>query len=95
MKLLRRILTPVILPALLLPAVFVLSALAQDVPRMPKEELRAKLDSSDILLIDVRATTDWFLTRKKIKTAVRRDPHSPEKWIGSLPRDKTIVLYCA
>lgn len=70
-------------------------ARASDAPRMPKEELRAILGSPDIVIIDVRAQTDWLLTKQKIKGAVRENPREPEKWIDTYSKDKTIVLYCA
>ena len=84
-----------ILAVVLLAGTVTAPAGASDAPRMPKEELRAKLGSPDIVIIDVRAQTDWLLTKQKIKGAVRENPRQPEKWIDRYSKDKTIVLYCA
>lgn len=83
------------LAAWVMAAFHALPAAGQEPPRMPKDELKAMLGSPEVVLIDVRAATDWFLAKKKIRTAVRKDPRKPEEWMNSLPRDRTIVLYCA
>ena len=41
---------------------------AQDVPRITKEELKKKLCSKYLMLIDVRVTQGWEQSNKKIKT---------------------------
>jgi len=66
-----------------------------DVPRISKEELKAKLGSSDMVLLDVRAKADWEKSDEKIAGAVRMDPETVEAWAGTLPKDKEIILYCA
>jgi len=66
-----------------------------DVPRISKDELKAKLGSSDVVLLDVRAKADWEKSDKKITGAVRKDPQTVDAWAGTLPKDKEIVLYCA
>ena len=66
-----------------------------DVPRISKEELKAKLGSSDVVLLDVRAKPDWEKSDEKITGAVRMDPQTVDAWAGTLPKDKEIVLYCA
>jgi rhodanese-related sulfurtransferase len=84
---------------LLLSVLFVSAVAAEtsaaEAPRMPKEELKAKLGTSDLIIIDVRAMTDWLFTKEKIKGATREDPRKVEEWINKYPKDKTIVLYCA
>lgn len=70
-------------------------ALAGDVPRMSKENLKSRLGSPDVVVLDVRAEGDWRPSDKKIKGAVREDPTDVESWIKDHPKDKTIVLYCA
>jgi len=82
----------------LLPAVLFAAALASPVnaleaPRMPKEELKARLGNPAVIIIDVRTLTDWILTSKEIKGAVRENPRRPDTWIGKYTRDRTIVLY--
>ena len=66
-----------------------------NVPRISKDELKAKLGSSDIVLLDVRSKTDWEKSDEKIPGAVRMDPQTVDVWAGTLPKDKEIVLYCA
>jgi rhodanese-related sulfurtransferase len=68
---------------------------AQDVPRISKDELKAKLESPDMMLIDVRADSDWKKSDEKIKGAIRMDPGTVDSWAATLPKDKEIILYCA
>ncbi len=67
----------------------------KDVPRITKEELKAKLGSSDLVLLDVRANNDWEKSNEKIAGAVRMDPEAVDAWADTLRKDKEIVLYCA
>ena len=67
----------------------------QDVPRIPKGELKAKLGSPDLVLIDVRSGDDWESSGEKISGAVRMDPATVDAWAATLPKDKEIILYCA
>jgi hypothetical protein len=66
-----------------------------DVPRITKDELKTKLGSSGVVLLDVRAKNDWEMSNEKITGAVRMDPQTVDAWAGTLPKDKDIVLYCA
>jgi hypothetical protein len=68
---------------------------AKDVPRISKDELKTKLGSPDVILLDVRAQNDWEMSDEKITGAVRMDPQTVDAWAGTLPKDKDIVLYCA
>jgi rhodanese-related sulfurtransferase len=68
---------------------------SKDVPRITKEELKAKLGSPDLVLIDVRTGSDWEKSDEKITGALRMDPENVDTWVGTLPKDKEIVLYCA
>ena len=68
---------------------------AQDAPRISKDELKAKLGSSDVVLIDVRTGSDWEKSNEKITGAVRMDPSTAETWSATLPKDKEIILYCS
>jgi rhodanese-related sulfurtransferase len=69
--------------------------LAAEAPRMEKEQLKAQLGNPDVVVLDVRALTDWVMAKEKIKGAVRENPRDVEDWSGKYPKDKTIVLYCA
>ncbi len=65
------------------------------VPRIAKDELKLKLGSPDLVLLDVRSHSDWGKSAEKITGAVRMDPDSVDAWSETLPRDREIVLYCA
>ena len=68
---------------------------AQDAPRISKDELKAKLGSPDVVLIDVRTESDWGKSDEKITDAVRMDPATVDVWAATLSKDKEIILYCA
>ena len=70
-------------------------AKSTDAPRMTKEELKAKLDNPDLVIIDVRFGLDWTGSDLKIKGAVREDPEAVGSWANKYPKDKTLVFYCA
>ncbi len=65
------------------------------VEKMTKEELRAKLDSPDVVVVDVRLGKDWKASEEKIKGAIRVDLAEVESLATKYPKDKTLVLYCA
>ena len=67
----------------------------KDVPRVSKDELKAKLGSPDMVLIDVRTENDWEKSDEKITGAIRMDPEAVDAWAATLPKDKEIILYCA
>jgi rhodanese-related sulfurtransferase len=68
---------------------------ANDVSRISKDELKSKLGSPDVVLLDVRAKHDWERSDEKITGAVRMDPQTVDNWADTLPKDKEIILYCA
>ena len=86
----------VILLALLTAGVLMAGvAAASETLRITKEEVKAKLSSADMAIIDVRASRDWKKSESMIKGAVREDPKDVEKWAKNYPKGKTLVLYCA
>ena len=84
-----------VLLALASMALFAKAAVADEVPRMSKEELRSMLGNPDVVIIDVRAGKDWEASQSKIKGAVREEPRQAESWADKYDKDKTYVLYCA
>jgi rhodanese-related sulfurtransferase len=70
-------------------------AMAAEVPKMTKEELKTKLGDPHVVIVDVRAGKDWKGSEFKIKGAVRGNPSEFSSWAGKYPKDKTLVLYCA
>ena len=67
-------------------------ASAKEAPRMTPEELKTLMGKPDVVLIDVRAQSDWDGSSEKIQGAVREDPRKVKEWAG---KDKTLVFYCA
>jgi hypothetical protein len=76
-------------------ALFAKAAVADEVPRMSKEELRAMLGNPAVVIIDVRSGKDWEASQTKIKGAVREEPRQAKSWADKYDRNKTYVLYCA
>ena len=72
-----------------------LAALAQEAPRITKEELKEMLGNPDVIIIDLRLGRDWENSELKIEGALREDPGNLNSWISKYPREKTLVLYCA
>lgn len=70
-------------------------AFAQEAPRINPDTLKSWLADPQVIILDVRQPGDWQNSDKKIKGAVRQDPHEVQTWAASLPKDKKIVLYCA
>jgi hypothetical protein len=66
----------------------------EEIPRITKEELKIKLASEDIIIIDVRIPSDYDKNDEKIPGAIRENPMDVRYWTP-YPKDKTIVLYCA
>ena len=62
---------------------------------MTKEHLKEKLDSPDVVIIDVRVGNSFTSSKVKIKNAVREDPDKTDAWMKKYAKDKTLVLYCA
>ncbi|RPH84777.1 MAG: hypothetical protein EHM75_10485 [Desulfobacteraceae bacterium] len=81
--------------ALILFMSFVLPVLAAEAPRIEKEKLKDMLGKPELILIDVRAGSDWKASTQKIKGAVREDPDQVDTWMKKYPKDKTMVFYCA
>jgi len=66
-----------------------------EAPRMAKEELKARLGSLDLVVIDARYGKDWTDSDRMIAGAVREDPKKFDTWRDKYPKTKTLVLYCA
>jgi hypothetical protein len=66
-----------------------------DPPRMTAEVLNARLNDPNLAILDVRSSTDWNASDKKIKGSVREDPENVQSWAGKYSKEKTLILYCA
>lgn len=67
---------------------------ADSVPKMDKETLQSLLGSANLVILDVRQDRDWKTSDMKIKDALRVD-NGDLSFAMQLPKDTTIVLYCA
>jgi len=64
------------------------------VPRISIEDLKDRLGSSDIVVLDVRTGWSWDASNMKIAGAIREDPKQFSRWYNKYPKDKELVLYC-
>ena len=65
------------------------------VPRITAQELKAKMDrGEDILVIDSRTGNEYEGSKIKIKGAVRISIVKIEERSKDLPKDKEINIYC-
>jgi predicted sulfurtransferase len=92
---LRKILTVLMLIVAMGCAATGKSSVTGEVPRMTKEQLKAKLGDPGLAILDVRAGRDWNAGVEKIAGAVREDPRAFDQWSAKYPKEKTLVLYCA
>ena len=72
-----------------------LAALAQEAPRITKEELKEMLGNPDVIIIDLRLGRDWANSELRIEGALREDPANLNSWLPKYPKEKTLILYCA
>jgi predicted sulfurtransferase len=71
------------------------AACADEVQRIPIEELKGLLNNPDVIVLDVRAPGDWEGSDSKIQGAIRETWDNFDDWADKYPKDKTLVLYCA
>lgn len=69
--------------------------IAADVPTMSKDELKAQLDSKQLVVLDVRSGRDWSSSEFKIQGAIRSPGNKIAEWSKYYAKDQTLVLYCA
>jgi rhodanese-related sulfurtransferase len=94
MRLKRLVIAVFLAAALLLPAA-VVSAGAEDVPRLSTDELKNRLGEAGLVVLDVRTGWDWDHSPGKVAGAVRVDPGAVQDWAVNYPKQGTLVLYCA
>jgi hypothetical protein len=63
--------------------------------RTTKEELKQRLGSPELVIVDLRSGRDWTGSERKIAGAVREEPNDVEKWEKRYTKDKPMILYCA
>jgi hypothetical protein len=65
------------------------------VPRITVQELKAKMDKGeDIVIVDVRAGREYADSKIRIRGAIRIPIVQLEVRSNELPRDKEIITYC-
>lgn len=69
--------------------IFTFTALAQEAPKIAKEEVLGMIGNPDVIIIDVRSGGGEL----KIKGAVREDPKNVGLWIDKYPKEKLLVFY--
>ena len=73
--------------------IWVVTAVALEIPKISKEELKSMLGNPEVVVIDVRTLWDRKMSLKQIKGAVREDPGNVKSWAKKYSKEKTIVLY--
>ncbi|MCI5224803.1 MAG: rhodanese-like domain-containing protein [Candidatus Electrothrix sp. AR4] len=66
-----------------------------DVRFIGTEKVKEKLNSEEIVILDVRSGRGWSASEFKIPGAIRTAWNEIEKWSAELPKEKTLVLYCS
>jgi rhodanese-related sulfurtransferase len=80
-------------PVFMMLGTWAVMAVASEIPRMSKEELKTMLGKPEVVVIDVRTLWDRKMSLKQIKGAVREDPGDVKSWAKKYSKEKTIVLY--
>ena len=72
-------------------------AVAKDGPygELTPAELKAQLDHSDWVVVDVRSGSDWNSSEQKIKGAIRVERGEESVLSERYGKDKTFVFYCS
>jgi uncharacterized iron-regulated protein len=65
----------------------------EDVPLVSKEELKSKLESPDVVIVDVRTEEQWKHSNLMIPGAIHEDPKTVEARIEMYARNKTYIFY--
>lgn len=65
------------------------------IPRMTIEDLAARINDPDTMVIDVRPQDQWLISERKIIGAIHQNPETVESWAGAFPKGKALVIYCA
>ena len=65
------------------------------VKRITKEELKAKMDrQEDVVIVDVRAEDSYNASNQKIKGALRITLEELERDAKKIPEGKEVITYC-
>lgn len=62
-----------------------------EIARISKEEVRAKIQNPEVILIDVRH--DQRTASEKIRGAILEDPNDVERWQDKYSKHREIIVY--
>lgn len=65
------------------------------VSKIAVDKLNSIMGTADVVILDVRKSSDWEKAEQVIQGAVREDPGKTDEWMNNYPKDKKYVLYCA
>ena len=65
----------------------------EKIVRMAMDELKARIDDPDVVIVDARINRDWNASKHKIKGAVRIDPKGSDSWLDAFPKTSLLVFY--
>ena len=72
-----------------------ISSESAEAERISAKQLQGMLGRSDVIVVDVRAKSDWNKSDSKITGAVWEDLSAISSWMDKYPKGKTLVFYCA
>ena len=65
------------------------------IPRITKEELKAKMDrQEDVVIVDVRAEDSYNSSNQKVKGALRITLEELERDVKKIPEGREVITYC-
>ena len=65
------------------------------IDRITPEELKRKLEvGEDVVIVDLRHSAEFEADESSLPGAVRVPPDALDAYLGSLPRDREVVLFC-
>ena len=73
---------------------FTSQATTLGVPMLSVAELKTRLGSPGVTLIDIRYPEHWEKSRVKIPGAIREEAEEVASWAKKYPKTADIVLYC-
>lgn len=68
---------------------------AEEMPRIPKEEAKQKLDDPNVVFLDARLGSDWQASSFKIKGAEYIGEEPLEAWSANYDKNINYIVYCA
>jgi hypothetical protein len=65
-----------------------------DVPLVAKEELKTRLGSPGLVILDVRYPDHWKASRERIPGAIREEAEEVLSWAKKYSKNDEIAVYC-